>query len=98
MRPRYVIQVRTILPAVAHGNLHQARLRHFYFVEPRKVPAQNTLDFAVRYFQRVEIDQNRTVRRMDISDAAQRLQLQQAEQLDYALMSLNRNSLSKINE
>src|SRR5216684_3422945 len=94
----HIVQVWTVLAAVAHGNFQLPRLREMHVFQPVEIGPQNRLQFDVAQLQRIEFDQQRGIRRMKIADARNGFQLEQAEQPHHMLMSIECNLLPEVNQ
>ena len=75
MHRRHVVQVRAKLTAVANGNFHVPWRGQFHFMESSKNFAQLSFQFFVLPLERVEFNEQRAIRGMQVAHACNRLLL-----------------------
>ena len=76
----HLSQIRTKLTAIAHRDFQVPRRWQFNLSKPRKMPPQCCFQLFVPHLKRIEFNQQRTIRWMQIADARHWLQFEQPQQ------------------
>ena len=95
---RDVVQVRPKFAAVADGDFDVAQRRKDGAIHALDTAAKRFLERLVTNFQGIEFHEHRTVRRMEIANAADRLQFQEADKSPHVFVDCEADLIAKRNQ
>lgn len=91
MEPGYIVQIGAVLTTVACGNFKFLWLGETHVIEARDIMPQNRLYVRMNEFQCIKIDEDRTIRRVQIAHACDRFQNQEPEERAYLTVRFGRH-------